>query len=79
MNPRQALREFLEHHVGDSQIRDDEDLYKGGYVDSLFALELVAFVERKFGFAVEDQDLEIANFRSIDALTGFVERKVGAA
>jgi methoxymalonate biosynthesis acyl carrier protein len=48
-------------------------------VNSMFAMQLVQFVESTFCVACESEDLEIDNFRSIDALTAFVQRKLGAA
>ena len=38
-------------------------------------MELVAFTENTFGIEIEDEDLDLANFNSIDALAGFIERK----
>jgi len=47
-------------------------------VNSMFAMQLVQFVESTFGIAVENDDLELDNFRSIDALAALVERKQSA-
>jgi len=38
-------------------------------------LELVTFVEGKFGIAVPDDELVPANFDSLAALSAYVERK----
>ena len=74
-DPRPALRRFLARHAGDRAPRDDEDVFAGGYVNSLLALELVRFVERELGVAVRDEDLDLDNFRSIDAISAFVVRR----
>jgi acyl carrier protein len=42
-------------------------------------MQLVQFVETTFGITVESDDLDIDNFRSIDAIAALVERKQGAA
>jgi len=36
-------------------------------------------VEREFGITVENEDLEITNFNTIDAIANLVQRKIGAA
>jgi methoxymalonate biosynthesis acyl carrier protein len=41
----------------------------------MFAMQLVMFVEKEFGIIVEDEDLDIDNFRSVNAIAGLVERK----
>jgi acyl carrier protein len=73
---RGRIRTFLTPHFGDHGLADDDDIFRLGYVNSLFAMQLVAFVQQEFGFTVESEDLDMANFRSIDALTRLAESKV---
>lgn len=75
---RARLREFIARFLRGHDLQDGEDLFATGYVNSMFAMQLVQFVESSFGIACESEDLEIDNFRSIDALTAFVQRKLGA-
>jgi acyl carrier protein len=42
-------------------------------------MQLVAFVEKEFGIAVADADLDLDNFRSIKSIADLVARKQGAA
>jgi methoxymalonate biosynthesis acyl carrier protein len=69
------LRRFLQDRIGDVSIDRDDDIFAAGLVSSLFALQLVMFVETEFGVLVEDSDLEIDNFRSIAAIESFVVRR----
>jgi acyl carrier protein len=41
-------------------------------------VELVEEVQSKFGIAIEDVEITEENFGSIDAITGYVERKRSA-
>ncbi|HYW11288.1 MAG TPA: phosphopantetheine-binding protein [Longimicrobium sp.] len=79
MEPKQQIREFLSRFIRDHQLADDEDIFATGYVNSMFAMQLVQFVETTFGIAVESEDLEIDNFRTVDAIAALVGRKQGAA
>lgn len=74
---KSRIREFLRGYIRNQSIADDEDMFAGGYVNSLFVMQLVLFVEQDLGAAVEDDDLDFANFRSIDAISRFVARKTG--
>ena len=76
---RQQLRDFVSRFFRGHDLQDGEDIFATGFVNSMFAMQLVQFVETTFGVAVDSEDLDIDNFRSIDALSGFVERKLGAA
>lgn len=75
---RQRLREFVSRFFRGHDLQDGEDIFASGYVNSMFAMQLVQFVESDFGVTVESEDMEIDNFRSIDALSAFVERKLAA-
>ncbi|HEX6751946.1 MAG TPA: acyl carrier protein [Longimicrobium sp.] len=75
---RQRLREFVSRFFRGHDLQDGEDIFATGYVNSMFAMQLVQFVEGEFGVTVESEDLDLDNFRSIDALSAFVGRKLGA-
>ncbi len=72
---KERIREFLSQHIRDNGYRDDDDLFAKGYVNSLFAMELVLFVEKEFALTVENADLDPDNFRSVDAIAGLIGRK----
>ncbi|GAB4199307.1 MAG: hypothetical protein OHK0022_19420 [Roseiflexaceae bacterium] len=78
MNPetiKPQIREFLGKFIQNHQIQDDDDIFAQGFVNSLFAMQLVMFIENTFQTTVEDEDLNIDNFRSINAMTDLVVRK----
>jgi methoxymalonate biosynthesis acyl carrier protein len=79
MEDTQKIREFVGRFFRGHELRDDEDIFASGYVNSMFAMQLVQFVESTFGVAVESEDLDIDNFRTIDAIAALVARKQGAA
>lgn len=58
------------------ELKEEDDIFSLGFVNSMFAMQLVNFVEHEFGVSVENEDLELDNFRSIKALTSLVDRKL---
>lgn len=72
---RKTILTFLEQFI-DVDVDDDEDLFASGLVNSLFAMQLVLFVEKEFAVKVENEDLDLANFRSVGAITGFIVHKL---
>jgi acyl carrier protein len=78
MDNKQQIREFVSRFVRGHTLGDGEDIFATGFVNSMFAMQLVQFVETTFGITVESDDLDIDNFRSIDAIAALVERKHGA-
>lgn len=73
------IAEYLVRFFPTLDLRDGDDIFELGLVNSLFALQLVNFLEHAFGIAVENEDLELDNFRSIRAMSGLVQRKLAAA
>ncbi len=69
------VRAFLAQHIADYTFRDDEDIFGSGHVSSLFAMQIVLFVEQEFDIGITNADLDIENFRSINAISQFIERK----
>jgi methoxymalonate biosynthesis acyl carrier protein len=75
---RERVRHFLEPHFGDHELGDSEEMFALGYVNSLFAIQLVAFVRREFAITVGSTELDMDNFRSVDALVTFIGAKLAA-
>ncbi|MDZ8264150.1 acyl carrier protein [Nostoc sp. ChiQUE01b] len=76
MNEIQAqIKTFLSRFFGNHNLQQDEDIFALGFVNSMFAMQLVLFVEQEFQIAIENEDLEFENFRSINSITNLIERK----
>jgi acyl carrier protein len=55
----------------------DDDLLAKGLVDSHGVMELVGFLEERYGISVHDEDLTPENFQSLVRIEEFVARKRG--
>jgi methoxymalonate biosynthesis acyl carrier protein len=73
------IKEFLSRFFKSHDLKPEEDIFSLGFVNSLLAMQLVAFVEKEFGIRVEDADLDLDNFRTVSSIASLVERKQGAA
>jgi acyl carrier protein len=56
---------------------DDDSFLQKGLIDSTGILEVVNFIEEKFGIRVEDDELLPENLDSVRSLAGFIARKRG--
>ncbi|MEI9928885.1 MAG: acyl carrier protein [Sphingomonas sp.] len=74
MSAQERIRSYVTGHVS-VPLADESDFFELGLVDSLFALQLVSFLEQEFSMSIEPDDLDIANFCSIAALNAFVTAK----
>ncbi|MEY2502861.1 MAG: hypothetical protein QOI07_3195 [Verrucomicrobiota bacterium] len=75
MDVKTRVRHYFTKAVGED-IADEDDIFALGVVNSLFAMQLVNFVEKEFSITAERADLVINNFCSITAMTNFVLEKL---
>ncbi len=75
---KQKIKAFLARFFRNHELKDDEDIFALGFVNSLLAMQLVQFVEKEFSVSIGDDDLDLDNFRSINSIDALVERKAGA-
>lgn len=76
MNENQAkIKKFLSRFFGNYDLQQDEDIFALGFVNSMFAMQLVLFVEQEFQIAIENEDLEFENFRTINSIAKLVKHK----
>lgn len=56
----------------------DDDALLGSVVDSNGVIELVEFLQNRFGITVEDEDITMENLDSVKNAAAFVDRKSSA-
>jgi acyl carrier protein len=66
---------FIQGRFPQARIGITDDIFACGYINSLFAMELVMFLEKTFGFMISNDDLNIENFRTVSAMTSLVGRQ----
>ncbi len=71
-----AIREWLQENVtGNRPVSDDELLIENGVLTSLQTVELVMFMEERFGIVVEDDELDEETFATVQSIASLVESK----
>lgn len=74
---KQIISTFITNATNLSNLGEDDHLFESGVLNSLFAVQLMIFIEKAFRIEVGKDDLDIDNFKSIRATTAFVLRKNG--
>jgi acyl carrier protein len=79
MDTQNAIRRFVAENflfsANGSTLDGNLSFLEAGIVDSLGIMELVRFVEDRFGIEVADEEVVPSNFDTINRLTAFVEAK----
>lgn len=78
MNEKERIRNYIQRHINVSDeyvvIGDDDNIFELGFVDSMFAMKLVHFVEKESGAVVSTDELTLANFSTIANLHALLLR-----
>ncbi len=72
---KETIRNFILDSINIPGLNDDDNLFESGIVNSLFAVQLMTFLEKSFNIEVTMDDLSMENFESVNATSSFVERK----
>ena len=72
---KEKIKKFLSRFFRKHEIKDDEDIFALGFVNSLFAMQLVLFLEKEFSVRIENKDLDLNNFRTINTIAGLIQDK----
>jgi len=79
MDTRQEIRHYIVDNIlfGDGTIlKDDISIQEHGIIDSLGFVELISFLEQKYGIRIKDDELIPENFDSLQKITRFVESRI---
>jgi methoxymalonate biosynthesis acyl carrier protein len=69
---------FLTRSFEGRTLGEDDDIFALGFGNSLFAMQLVSFLEKEFHLEIESEDLEMENFKTLRAMVLLVKKKTGA-
>jgi acyl carrier protein len=77
------MKEKIKHYLlqkigGEIQLNSDDDIFEQGLVNSMFALQLVMYLEKEFSIKISNDDLQLSNFNTIDHIERFVQYKQGS-
>jgi len=56
------------------ELRDDEQIPEAGLLDSAAIVELVVWFEQHFGVEVDQTELTIENFGTVDSMANYLQR-----
>lgn len=74
MDTKEAIFQFFAEKKMTDGLTCDTELMDSGKVNSLFALEIVLYLEKTFKIRLKSKDINKNNFRTINAMAELVER-----
>ena len=76
---RDCVKDYISENflmgLKDAALTDDASFLDLGIIDSTGVIELIAFLEERYGIRVEDTEMTPENLDSLDAIEQFITRK----
>ena len=80
MNSLEIVKAYIVENFlfgDDTRIGPETDFLENGILDSTGVLELVGFLEEKYGIRVEDDELVPENMNSLEKISLYISKKTG--
>ncbi|MDR2045179.1 MAG: acyl carrier protein [Clostridium sp.] len=71
------IREFLAKFYRKGEIEEEQNIYELGFTNSLFAMQLVMFLEKEFQIRIGNEDISRENFQTIRRIGDLIRKKTG--
>lgn len=66
------LRSFLNTYFEDCEINDDDNIFEIGHISSLFAMQLVLFLEKEYRIKVANEEMDMKQFQIFKRHENFI-------
>jgi methoxymalonate biosynthesis acyl carrier protein len=80
MSHKDKIRAFIMENIlswdQDAELEDDANIFKLGFVNSLFAMQLLGYLEQEFSIHISNSEMKIDNFSSVNNILALVEKKL---
>lgn len=74
------LKVFLGKFFGKKKnveaLGDDDNFFELGFVNSLFAMQLITFIETEFDVVIDVVELDMDNFNTVNKIIEMIEKKM---
>lgn len=71
-----TVRKFIQRFVSGKDFEDDTNIFEKGMVNSLFAMQLVSFIEKEYNITIQNDEIDINNFKDVNSIVKLIETKL---
>lgn len=76
-NIEQKMMKFVSKNVSGGNVGLEDNLFELGLVHSLFAMQIILFIEKEFNVELEDDDLDFEKLQNIKMICELVDERTG--
>ena len=79
MEAKERIRTFIESNLvvfeDETKFSDNDNIFELGFVNSLFAMKILNYIENEFKITIDNEDIDIRNFSSVNNIVNLINKK----
>ncbi len=80
------IKEKIRNYITDNMIlfeddivfKDEDNIFEMGFVNSLFSMKLLNYIETEYQITIENEDIDINNLSSVVNIEALIKRKLSS-
>jgi acyl carrier protein len=70
------ISEFIRKYSKVDNINEDENIFTMGFINSLFSMQLILFIEKEFDISVDNDVLGTEKFNTLNTICRYIQEKL---
>ncbi|WGH74231.1 acyl carrier protein [Tenacibaculum tangerinum] len=75
-NIKVKIRERIKPILQGNEIDDDENFFELGLVHSLFAMQIILFIEKEYKIELDPEEVSLENLSSVNAIAEIIDERL---
>jgi len=75
MQVEEEIKKFIKKQFRVETLDNSTNIFELGYVNSLFFVQLIMFLENEFNITIEPGEIDVQQFTTVEKILDFVENK----
>lgn len=72
---KDKIREYLSRSLHDYKLKDNDNIFELGIVHSLFAIQIIIFIEKTFGIELDEDDIDMDHMQTLNRIAELIQMK----
>ncbi len=73
---KNKVMDFVKRYAKVTEINEDENIFEMGFINSLFSVQLILFIENEFNISVKNEDLGTNKFNTLNSICNYIQNSM---
>lgn len=73
---KSKVLQFIKRYAKVTEINEEENIFEMGFINSLFAMQLILYIEKEFNITVDNDELGTDKFNTLRSICQYIEERI---